>query len=147
MCERTLTTSRPASGTDSCSLGATSATRLGSNYVLFQEMHRLASTAGDEAHKQPAFLSWHRAMLLHVERELQKIDPSVALHYWDWDAAAPNVFAANFMGAADSSAGPFGVAEPIFAASNPLNGWNTDLPFAGGELRRSGSDHTAFRMR
>ncbi len=118
--------------------------QLGSNYVLFQEMHRLASTAGDEAHKQPAFLSWHRAMLLHVERELQKIDPSVALHYWDWDAPAPNVFASNFMGAADQSVGPFATAEPIFAASNPLNGWNTDLPFSGGELRRSGSDHTVF---
>jgi tyrosinase len=118
--------------------------QLGSNYVLFQEMHRLASTAGDEAHKQPAFLSWHRVMLLHVERELQKIDPSVALHYWDWDAAAPNLFSANFIGAADQSVGPFSIAEPIFAASNPLNGWNTDLPFSGGELRRSGSDHTVF---
>ena len=118
--------------------------QLGSNYVLFQEMHRLASTAGDEGHKQPAFLSWHRVMLLHVERELQKIDPSVALHYWDWDAAAPNVFSADFMGAPDAAAGPFGIGEPIFSVTNPLNGWNTDLPFSGGELRRSGSDHTVF---
>lgn len=115
--------------------------QLGSNYVQFQEMHRLASTAGDEAHRQPAFLTWHRAMLLHVERELQKIDPSVALHYWNWDAAAPNIFSAEFMGAPDTSVGEFGVAEPIFAPTNPLNGWNTDLPFSGGELRRSGSDH------
>ena len=118
--------------------------QLGSNYVLFQEMHRLASTAGDEGHRQPAFLSWHRVMLLHVERELQKIDPSVALHYWDWDAAAPNVFSADFMGAPDTAAGPFGIGEPIFSVTNPLNGWNTDLPFSGGELRRSGSDHTVF---
>ena len=118
--------------------------KLGANYVQFQEMHRLASTADDEAHKQPAFLSWHRAMLLHVERELQKIDPSVALHYWDWDAAAPKVFAANFMGAPDSAAGPSGVAEPIFTVTNPLNGWNTDLPFSGGELRRNGGDLTVF---
>lgn len=116
--------------------------QLGDNYVLFQEMHRLASTAGDEAHGQPAFLTWHRAMLLHVERELQKIDPTVALHYWNWDAAAPNVFHQSFMGAPDTSAGSFGIAEPIFAATNPLNGWNTDLPFSSGELRRSGADHT-----
>ncbi len=116
--------------------------QLGSNYVLFQEMHRLATTAGDEAHSQPAFLPWHRAMLLHVERELQKIDPSVALHYWNWDAAAPNVFSQDFIGAPDLAAGAFGIGEPIFAINNPLNGWNTDLPFSGGELRRSGADHT-----
>ncbi len=116
--------------------------QLGDNYVLFQEMHRLASTAGDEGHVQPAFLTWHRAMLLHVERELQKIDPTVALHYWDWDAAAPNVFHQDFMGAPDTTVGSFNIAEPIFAPTNPLNGWNTDLPFSSGELRRSGADHT-----
>lgn len=114
--------------------------QMGDNYVLFQEMHRLASGAGDEAHGQPAFLTWHRALLLHVERELQKIDPSVALHYWDWDAAAPNVFASNFIGASDM--GGAWIAEPLFEIDNPLNGWDTDLPFNGGELRRSVTDHT-----
>lgn len=114
--------------------------QVGTNYVLFQEMHRLSSTVNDQAHGQPAFLTWHRAMLLHVERELQKIDPSVALHYWNWDAAAPNVFHLDFIGEADASAGPFGVAEPKFSATNPLNGWNTDLPFSGGRLQRNGSD-------
>lgn len=113
-------------------------TQLGANYIRFQEMHRLASTAGDEGHGQPAFLTWHRAMLLEVERELQKIDPSVALHYWNWDAAAPNVFSEHFMGAPGS--GGF-IAEPVFASTNPLRGWNTDLPFSGGELRRSTTDH------
>ena len=112
----------------------------GLNYILVQEMHRLASGAGDEAHRQPAFLTWHRAFLLLVERELQKIDPSVALHYWNWDAAAPNVFADNFMGAPGDPG--LGVAEPVFSASNPLNGWDTDLPFSGGELRRNTEDHT-----
>lgn len=113
----------------------------GANYVRFQEMHRLASSAGDEAHMQPAFLTWHRAMLLHVERELQKVDPSVALHYWNWDAAAPNVFHQDFIGASNT-ASSFGVDEPIFSATNPLLGWNTDLPFSGGELRRNTDDHT-----
>jgi tyrosinase len=114
--------------------------QLGDNYIQFQEMHRLATMAGDEAHMQPAFLPWHRAMLLHVERELQKLEPSVALHYWDWDAAAPNVFHEDLIG----QAGPGGfLAEPVFSAANPLNGWNTDLPFNGGELRRNVLDHTA----
>jgi tyrosinase len=113
--------------------------KLGDNYIQFQEMHRLATMAGDEAHMQPGFLSWHRTFLLHLERELQKLEPSVALHYWNWDAAAPNVFHEDFIGA--HGVGGF-VAEPVFAPSNPLNGWNTDLPFSGGELRRNTSDHT-----
>jgi tyrosinase len=108
--------------------------QLGANYVRFQEMHRLTSTVNDQGHSQPAFLPWHRAMLLDVERELQKIDPSVALHYWNWDFAAPNVFSQDFIGAAPTGGG--GIAEPVFAVTNPLNGWNTDLPFSGGELRR-----------
>ena len=111
----------------------------GMNYVLAQEIHRLASQAGDEAHHQPAFLTWHRFFLLMVERELQKIDPSVALHYWDWDAASPNLFAADLIGA--SGSGGF-TAEPDFSLTNPLLGWDTNLPFSGGELRRNTDDHT-----
>lgn len=111
----------------------------GLNYIITQEMHRLASSAGDEAHMQPAFLTWHRAFLLLVERELQKIDPSVALHYWDWDAAAPNVFSDDFIGAPGSGGS---TAEPDFAVTNPLLGWDTDLPFSIGELRRNVNDHT-----
>lgn len=115
--------------------------QLGTNFVLLQEMHRLSqSISNDQGHKQPGFLPWHRAMLLQVERELQKIDPSVSLHYWDWDHAAANIFSEDFMGASDNSGG--GLAEPIFSATNPLNGWNTDLPFASGQLRRNTDDHT-----
>ncbi len=109
------------------------------NFIFFQEMHRLSSMAGDESHMQPSFLPWHRTMLLNVERELQKYEPSVALHYWDWDAAAPNVFDDHGIGAPGT--GGF-LAEPDFAAANPLNGWNTDLPFQSGELRRNTTDHT-----
>mmetsp|Transcript_8515 Transcript_8515/g.21959 ORF Transcript_8515/g.21959 Transcript_8515/m.21959 type:complete len:727 (+) Transcript_8515:77-2257(+) len=31
-----------------------------------------------------AFLPWHRVFLHRMERELQKIDPDVALPYWNW---------------------------------------------------------------
>lgn len=36
----------------------------------------------DQAHSGPAFLPWHRAYLLEVERELQKSYPDIALPYW-----------------------------------------------------------------
>ena len=39
----------------------------------------------DEAHGLDAFLPWHRAYLLDLERELQVIDPAVALPYWRFD--------------------------------------------------------------
>lgn len=113
----------------------------GLNYVMAQEMHRLASTAGDEAHMQPAFLTWHRAFLLLVEREMQILEPSVALHYWNWDTAAPNFFVENFIGETPP-AGGF-IVEPDFTITNPLLGWDTDLPFSSGELRRNNQNHAA----
>jgi hypothetical protein len=38
----------------------------------------------DNAHRQPAFLPWHRKFLLIFESELRAIDPTVTLPYWDW---------------------------------------------------------------
>ena len=53
----------------------------------------------DEAHGLDAFLPWHRAYLLDLERELQLIDPAVALPYWRFDEPAPRLFSPDFMGA------------------------------------------------
>ena len=38
------------------------------------------------AHEGPAFLTWHRAYMLYVETEIQRMinDPTFALPYWDW---------------------------------------------------------------
>lgn len=36
------------------------------------------------AHRGPAFGPWHRALLRHFEQDLQSIDSSVTLPYWDW---------------------------------------------------------------
>ena len=40
----------------------------------------------DFAHEGPAFLTWHRAFMLSLETEMQRMfhDPSFALPYWDW---------------------------------------------------------------
>jgi tyrosinase len=44
------------------------------------------------AHRGPAFLPWHREFLMQVEADLQSIDSSAFLPYWDWtqDAALPD---------------------------------------------------------
>jgi hypothetical protein len=74
----------------------------------------------DLAHRGPGFLAWHRAYLLNFERELQKINPAVALPYWKMELLA-SVFNENFMGANTVSSDAF--VEPTFAANNPLAHW------------------------
>jgi tyrosinase len=87
-------------------------------FTDFRDMHTAQSSR--QAHGLPAFLPWHRAYLLDLERELQAIDPSVALHYWRFDAPAPKIFTADFMGVSD----PIGTVR--FSNTNPLQFWTTD---------------------
>jgi hypothetical protein len=35
-------------------------------------------------HNTPSFLPWHRVLVNNFEQQLQEIDPTLALHYWDW---------------------------------------------------------------
>src|SRR5687767_5094073 len=84
----------------------------------FRDMH--TNVSSPQAHGAPGFLPWHRAYLLDLERELQAIDPSVALHYWRFDRASPNIFTRDFLGVSD----PVGAVE--FSATNPLQFWVTD---------------------
>jgi tyrosinase len=99
----------------------------------FRAMH-LEELALDQAHGAAGFLSWHRAYLLDLERELQRIDPGVTLPYWRFDEPAPNVFTAEFMGA--SNPGPIG--NLTFASTNLLRNWQTDGK--PGITRRPGFD-------
>jgi tyrosinase len=87
-------------------------------FTDFREMHVNASV--EEAHGRPGFLPWHRAYLLDLERELQAIDPSVALPYWRFDQAAPNIFTLDFFGISDA------LGNVQLSATNPLQFWRTD---------------------
>jgi len=87
-------------------------------FTDFREMHTNASDP--QAHGEPAFLPWHRAYLLDLERELQAIDASVALPYWRFDQVAPALFRRNYLGESDR----FGNVE--FDPTNPLSAWTTD---------------------
>lgn len=87
-------------------------------FADFREMH--VDQSSPEAHGRPGFLPWHRAYLLDLERELQNIDSSVALAYWRFDQAAPNIFTPDFFGQSD----PTGTV--LFSPTNPLQFWRTD---------------------
>ena len=112
-------------------------------YQSYRDMH--TDDTNDEAHSRDAFLPWHRAYLLDLERELQAIDPSVTVPYWRFDQPAPRVFSRSFMGSTESAAGTV-----VFTASNPLSLFATDgqlgivrLPFfdtrtaSGRQLQRA----------
>lgn len=53
------------------------------------------------AHMAPTFFPWHRQFLLVFERELQSLDPTVTVPYWDWTAdrsASSALWGDDFMG-------------------------------------------------
>src|SRR5215207_2163972 len=87
-------------------------------FIDFRDMHTFVSSP--QAHGAPAFLPWHRAYLLDLERELQAVDPSVALPYWRFDRPSPNIFTPEFLGVSDS------IGTVSFSSSNPLQFWRTD---------------------
>lgn len=87
-------------------------------FTDFRDMH--TNISSPQAHGAPGFLPWHRAYLLDLERELQAIDPSVALHYWRFDRPSPNIFTRDYLGVSDA------LGTVSFSATNPLQFWVTD---------------------
>jgi tyrosinase len=83
----------------------------------FREMH--VSGTLRESHGNFGFLPWHRSYLLDLERELQGINAMVALPYWRFDQAAPNLFTREFMGL------PNTVGRLQFAQGHPFEQWAT----------------------
>ncbi|MFH8785064.1 tyrosinase MelC2 [Streptomyces roseoverticillatus] len=95
-------------------------------------------------HRSPSFLPWHRRFLIQFEQELQKVDSSVTLPYWDWTAdrtAGASIFGADFMGGngrsrdAQVTTGPFAYS---------TGKWNINVsvdnrPFLQREIGASGT--------
>jgi tyrosinase len=87
-------------------------------------------------HMASAFGPWHRVLLHHFEAELQQIDPTVALPYWDWtvdhDQTSP-IWSPGFLGGNGQQNGlvpdgPFSQAQgawPLVVLDDPAN----DAPF------------------
>ncbi len=121
-------------------------------------------TYRNAAHSGPVFLPWHRKLLLEFEGELQKIDPSVTVPYWEWNAdcrltkpADSSIWADDFLGG--DGTGPYGEVE-----TGPFAGKLGNWPIAnslddggyGANLKRSfgvltptlpTDEHVGFLMR
>ena len=107
------------------------------NYATAQEIHTLVG-GHVQGHGGPAFLPWHRAFVLRFERELQSVDPGVALPYWKSGEPAPSVFSQDFMGVSSSNPGWGLDGFASFAATNPLQFWVVTV---------SGTSFTGVRRR
>ena len=82
----------------------------------------------DGAHRDAAFLPWHREFLRRFELALQEFDPAVSLPYWDWsrhEETEDVLFRDDFMGPNGGPNGSGGGTIPSghFAESN---GWVVD---------------------
>ena len=105
-------------------------------FADFRNMH--TDVSSPQAHGAPGFLPWHRAYLLDLERELQAIDPSVALPYWRFDQPAPRLFTPDFFGTLGRTA-PCSSARPTRCSSGSPTACRASLAGRGttGIRRRS----------
>jgi len=92
---------------------------MGNLFQTYRDIHMSGTLL--EAHGFDGFLPWHRAYLLDLERELQNVNPDVALHYWRWDRPAPRLFSEDYFGAPDEASG-----FARFSPANPLRLWSID---------------------
>jgi len=117
------------------STGSGTFTALGQVYFNHQDVH---GQIGTNAHSffpinppnpnTPAFLPWHRLFILRLERELQALDPSVALTYWNFSESDPakvpvNIFNTAFFGETTGSN-----MTATFDTTNPMSAWATRWP-------------------
>jgi tyrosinase len=100
--------------------------RANGQYDKYVRQHEGAMQHG---HGGPAFFPWHREFLRRFEDELQAIDPSVYLPYWDWtvenlnaSGTASLIWADDFMGGPGDPANGFRVTNGPFASWNLVRG-------------------------
>jgi tyrosinase len=106
---------------------------LAQSYFNHQDVHNRLGARGHSNFQgntvyTPAFLPWHRIFILRLERELQALDPSVALPFWsfsetDLTKAPANIFHTSFIGVTTSPN-----LTATFDAANPMSAWATRWP-------------------
>lgn len=123
------------------------------DYDKYVTMHQ---GAGGHGHGGPAFFPWHREYLRRFEQELQAIDASVNLPYWDWTVANLNgAGTASLIWADDFMGGPGDAGDNFKVKTGPFAGWNLrrnafnifSFPGGGGNIAASMSqlNYTQFR--
>jgi tyrosinase len=98
------------------------------------------------AHQSVVFAPWHRVLLFQFETELQTIDSSVTIPYWDWTNDATSLWSPEFLGGNGTGADGRIVDGPFAGAANwPIR--IKDGPDDPDYLRRQiAADPTATRL-
>jgi hypothetical protein len=108
---------------------------LANRYDDYVQVHMNAMMATPGwGHQLPAFLPWHRQLLRHFELDLQQIDPTVTIPYWDWtvdqDPNSPtSPFTNDFMGGDGDPGDDYKVKTGPFASAGGQ--WNLNVVQAG----------------
>ena len=123
-------------------------------YDRYVQMHQGALGHG---HSGPAFFPWHREYLRRFEADLQAIDPSVNLPYWDWTVDNLNaagteslIWRNDFMGGPGTGPNNAVVTGPFAGAPWNLRRNNFNIfqfPGGGGPIAAgmASLDYTTFR--
>jgi len=98
-------------------------------YMLFKDSHSQGLPGSTlmhiQAHGGSAFLPWHRAFVLHLERLIQSSDPSAALPYWHFDVSSPGMFNADFIGSNNAT------NWVTLSSTNPISTWQIPAEIVG----------------
>ncbi len=121
-------------------------------YDPYVQQHQGAMGHG---HGGPAFFPWHREYLRRFEDDLQAIDPSVSLPYWDWTQANVNDAGTESLIWRDDFMGGPGQAGTGAVTTGPFASWGLirssfnvfGFPGGGGTIAtfKSSPDYTTFR--
>jgi tyrosinase len=120
---------------------------LSNRYDDYVQMHQDSMNAGTMtgpgwAHNGPAFLPWHREYLRRFELDLQTVDASVTLPYWDWtvdNSPGAALWQPDFLGG-NGRAGDRRVTDGPFAYGQgrwTIHVNDPDIPNPGPALRRN----------
>lgn len=126
--------------------------RADGGYDTYVDQHRGAMGHG---HGGPAFFPWHREYLLRFEQDLQSIDPTVSVPYWDWTQANLNVAGTESLIWRDDFMGGPGRPRDGAVTTGPFADWGLirnsfnifAFPGTGGEVSNymGSTDYTTFR--
>src|SRR4051812_36417413 len=137
-CRKNLT--KPTLAERTAFVNAVVALKAAGGYQKYVDIH---NNAGSHGHGGPAFLPWHREFIRRFELDLQAIDSSVNLPYWDWTVENLNtagtdslIWASDFLGGPGDPANNFLVTTGPFAAwgirRNNFNKFQS--PGGGGQI-------------
>ena len=111
-----------------------------SAYDRLSEIHNRFANAGS-IHQTAAFLPWHRLFLRAYEYELQQIDPTVTVPYWDWTRDSQRLANAPFWNRSLLGTNGFGVNGAI--RDGAFADW---IPFRGPVAGVKGRDYGLTRQ-